>query len=152
MNPELAVRAHKSGLYGAALARELGTSVAEANSLASVGARIAEIAATRLTPSEILLLRSIATVTRGLLANGSFRGAKSWEIASAACKGRGWPVATARKRLHEALDWDPKARLHRRVGLGLVVVSGNGYVNLTNLGWAFVQAIEAAERSVGGNP
>ncbi|MBP2232545.1 hypothetical protein J2847_005874 [Azospirillum agricola] len=132
----------KEGLKGKAIGEKLKVTTDEANTLARIGRDLADIDEAALTASEVLLIRSIATVTLRLRAQDVIRTPKSWEVAAVAHKSESWVGATSRKRLRL-----PCHHLVNQPGqpLGLVNFTTNGFVGLTPLGWAFVQAIEAAE-------
>lgn len=147
MDMALADRAHRlsmQGMTGPEIAKEIGVRyAADAHTLASVGWERARLKDAALTEPEIRLLRALATAHRALLGAGAIRSPKTPYIARLAGRRRGWPAATAAKRLG---THRPGEVAHfTGTGLGLVRAAGNGHIWLTPAGWAFVLALEAAE-------
>lgn len=133
----------KEGMDGKTLAAALKVRYAsEAWNLSHVGRQIVEREKAALTAPEMLLLRCLAAEHRALTAAGAVRSPESKNVSWRARKGSGWAASTANKRLFVE-RYDLKASRSVR-GLGFVNFSGNGYLSLTNAGWALVQAIEQA--------
>lgn len=148
MDNRLAARAWKlqqQGVRGKAAGLDLKVTTDEANRLAAVGCRLAEVDAARLSPGEVPLIRSIATVTRRNLEGGITRLPRHDDVACVARKGTSWPAATARKRIDNGTGC---RGANAESAIGLVNMTGNGFFALTALGWMFVNAIESAEESV----
>lgn len=127
-----------AGLKGKAIGEKLGVDATTANALVGVGAQIRFIERARLTQPELLLILTLRDLTRELLDIGIIRSIESWRVAARVRKGKGWPSATANRRVF--VDrWDSKARRTIQ-GLGFVHASRSGCMWLTEAGWALAHA------------
>lgn len=140
--------AREKALSGTPLADELGmTGVGrgeDANHLANLGRDYERRDASRLTPAELLLLRTAAVMEREQTARGATSSLKMRWIGRRAGKSEGWAAATARKRLGTHRAGEDETR-RTGSGLNLFTARRNGHGWLTEGGWALVQAVEAAE-------
>ncbi len=107
--------------------------------------RIREIVATpaasvpELSGPERLLLQCIVDVQMDLFLESAVRSPQSKTVSWKARKSNGWAVATARKRLD--IHRHAKAAETDVPSLGLTIVSGNGYIDLTDEGWRVCAAL-----------
>lgn len=140
-----ALKANKLSLQGKKpkeIGVDLKVSTDDARRLVDLGRAHAHLDDLALTPSEILLIRSVGEVHLVNLSRGVTRSPESKEVAWTARRGRGWPAATANRRLFCSRREEDGRIVY---GHGLVDVSGNGYINLTAAGWAVFQALVDAE-------
>lgn len=148
-----ALKLSKDGLKGKAIGERLKlssrigwTATNEANRLVEIGAalqRKKEIEGVRFSAPEILLLKTVANISREMLARGRRGSPLTKMVGWRAGKSRGWPVSVANKRLRTRDILDPRDADF----FGLVWLSHNGYISLTNLGWMVVHVIEDAAPS-----
>lgn len=137
---KLVARAEKlsrKGLKGKAIGQKLGMTTAEANRLltfARCDARLKSIDKIRLTDSECVLLLALAGLEKENLVYGHMRSVESKSVALTVGRSSGWTTATINRRIGGRRG-NPR--------MGLVVIAGNGYLSLTDLGWLVVHAIEA---------
>lgn len=136
----LARKAHRLGLSGQELGQKLGLRASEANTLAAVGRHLVAIDAAALTDAEILLLQTIASLQRAALKRGETRSPESRSVSRILGKAPSWCASTCRKRLFTRRHDKLRGREVR--GFGFVDLAGNGFVRLTDSGWAVVHALD----------
>lgn len=117
-----------------------GTPTQQANQLAVMGHALKQLDTynkTTFTAPEILLIKTVARLTRELREDGRVGSPESKHVSWAARKSNGWAVRTAMKRIGGRVD---ELREHP---MALVAITGNGYISLTELGWMVVNAINS---------
>ena len=146
VNLALARKIHRAGHAGPDIGRELGLRASESCTLASIGRQLVEAEDAALTPTEIVLLRTLATMKRELMQAGETRSVRTKSLSARLRKAPGWCAAVCRKRLFDVRH-DP-IRQHQVRGYGFVHIAGNGFIRLTPAGWAVVAALETIPDSV----
>ncbi|AAL49628.1 unknown [Sinorhizobium phage PBC5] len=127
------------GETGREIAAALKVPTPQARMLANVGARKREIEGAFLTMPEQLLIQHLVNAQVALLRSGEIRSPKSKEVSRRAGKADGWAAATAQKRIFNE-RYDNAVGMHVN-GMGFVEVAGNGYIWLTQAGWALAHAM-----------
>jgi hypothetical protein len=148
---EIAIKAYglaKRGLVGKAIAERLKIDKGgyrspgqHADELADLGRHLADIDRVRLTDNEMLLLRTLGAIEASQVEQGFIKSVKTKHVSWRARKYDGWCAATADRRLIERHPDEAYDRTVTR--FGFVTHSRNGYIWLTDAGWAFVIAIGA---------
>lgn len=142
-----------SGLSNREVGERMGIGTDQARTLAAVGSlRLSfrkraesphpDPSSYGLKPNELQLLRSLLACQVSNLDGDAVRSPESKNVSWHAGRSSGWAAATARKRM----DRHPPAAGQTgpqpgSPGLGLIDVRGNGYMNLTDAGWALVAAL-----------
>ncbi|WP_404711528.1 hypothetical protein [Sphingomonas sp. MMS24-J13] len=147
MDAALADKAHKlalAGKSGPEIAKAIGVRyAAEAHSFANVGRQRAAIYSAVLTDPELVLIEALAAEHLDLLRRGEVRSPESKYVSWRAGKSSGWATSTAAKRLGSHRKGEIEGRFG--TGLNLVTVSGNGYLWLTDTGWALAHAVRSGK-------
>ena len=133
MNPQFREKALKANrlawknITGHELAKRMKLKdAAEANHLVAIGERIMRAEEAQLSDAEFLVMKTLVRLEARRIDRGEISSAKSKAVDHAAGKPVGWCARIVTKRLREVL--------------GYVYHSVNGYIWLTQAGWAFCWA------------